>query len=158
MGKNNLIYVVVLFVAVFTLSGCGTAKKNIREEVKGIKSQVESLQSRVETVEMRQAEAERIQAERAQMAEDTVQAGTNISVAPKPARTKERIKDIQACLKNAGYYEGNIDGVKGRKTRKAIREFQKANDLTADGVVGQKTWAALSKYSQGTTGIGEETK
>ena len=54
--------------------------------------------------------------------------------------------DIQTALKNAGYYSGNIDGKIGLKSKKAIEDFQKANGLTADGKVGPKTWAALSKY------------
>lgn len=59
---------------------------------------------------------------------------------------KPSTKQIQRALKNAGYYTGNVDGKIGPKTKKAIREFQKANALAADGKVGPKTWAALSKY------------
>lgn len=59
---------------------------------------------------------------------------------------KPSTEEIQRALKNAGYYTSNIDGKIGPKTKKAIREFQKANALAADGKVGPKTWAALSKY------------
>ena len=55
-------------------------------------------------------------------------------------------KQIQKALKNAGYYDGNIDGKMGRKTRAAIKEFQKSNDLKADGVVGKNTKEKLLKY------------
>ena len=58
-------------------------------------------------------------------------------------------KDIQTALKNAGFYNGKIDGSKGRSTKKAIKEFQKANGLRADGVVGKKTWELLGKYAEG---------
>lgn len=57
------------------------------------------------------------------------------------------VKDIQTALKNAGYYTGNIDGKIGPKTDSAIKTFQKDNGLKVDGVVGQKTWNLLSKYS-----------
>ncbi|MBM3244347.1 MAG: peptidoglycan-binding protein [Candidatus Omnitrophica bacterium] len=53
---------------------------------------------------------------------------------------------IQQALKNAGYYAGNVDGKKGPKTLKAIEDFQKASGLAADGKVGPKTWAELSKH------------
>jgi len=31
-------------------------------------------------------------------------------------------------------------------TKKAVEDFQKANNLPADGRIGPKTWTALSKY------------
>jgi murein L,D-transpeptidase YcbB/YkuD len=55
-------------------------------------------------------------------------------------------KDIQIALQNAGFYQGEIDGVIGPKTRRAIREFQAENNLAVDGKVGPKTWTILSKY------------
>jgi peptidoglycan hydrolase-like protein with peptidoglycan-binding domain len=55
-------------------------------------------------------------------------------------------KDIQNALKNAGYYDGAVDGKIGSKTRSAIEEFQRANDLKADGKVGKKTWNKLKEY------------
>lgn len=36
-----------------------------------------------------------------------------------------------------------VDGIFGTLTEEAVREFQKRNGLTVDGVVGSKTWAAL---------------
>jgi len=59
---------------------------------------------------------------------------------------KPSLKDIQAALKNAGYYTGAVDGKKGPMTNRAIEEFQKANGLKVDGKVGPKTWSALSAH------------
>ena len=59
----------------------------------------------------------------------------------KPAK-----RQIQQALKNAGFYQGSIDGKIGPKTRDAIREFQRANGLKVDGVAGTNTWAKLSPY------------
>jgi len=53
-------------------------------------------------------------------------------------------KQIQRALKNAGYYDGPIDGKIGPKTKQAILKFQKANGLKIDGIVGKMTSAALS--------------
>ena len=59
---------------------------------------------------------------------------------------KPTVKEIQSALKNAGLYAGEVDGKIGPKTKAAIEEFQKANNLKPDGKVGTKTWASLSKY------------
>lgn len=62
------------------------------------------------------------------------------------ASVTDRAMDIQRALKNAGFYDGGIDGKIGPKTKTAIEAFQKAKGLVADGKVGPKTWAELSKY------------
>jgi len=59
---------------------------------------------------------------------------------------KPAAKEIQTALKNAGYYGGSVDGKLGPKSKKAIEDFQTANNLTADGKVGPKTWSLLSQY------------
>lgn len=59
-------------------------------------------------------------------------------------------QDIQTALKNAGYYAGDIDGKIGPKTKKAIEEFQQANNLKVDAKVGPMTWALLSTHLNAT--------
>ena len=53
---------------------------------------------------------------------------------------------IQTALKNAGLYNGPIDGKIGPASRTAIKIFQSTHGLKADGKVGLKTWAALEPY------------
>ena len=55
-------------------------------------------------------------------------------------------EDVQKALKNAGVYTGKIDGKVGSRTKSAVMEFQRQHNLRADGVIGQKTWAALKTY------------
>lgn len=55
-------------------------------------------------------------------------------------------EEIQTALKNAGFYTAEVDGKIGPRTKKAIEEFQKTNNLQTDGKVGPKTWLALSRY------------
>ena len=54
------------------------------------------------------------------------------------------VRALQRRLKALGYYNGSIDGDFGAATEKAVREFQKANGLTADGKAGTKTMAKLN--------------
>lgn len=53
---------------------------------------------------------------------------------------------IQTALKNAGLYNGNVDGKIGPASRRAIETFQRNNGLTVDGKVGPKTWALLETF------------
>jgi N-acetylmuramoyl-L-alanine amidase len=55
----------------------------------------------------------------------------------------ELVKQVQSKLKNWGYYTGAVDGIFGSGTESAVKSFQKKNGLTADGIVGKKTAAAL---------------
>jgi hypothetical protein len=53
---------------------------------------------------------------------------------------------VQIALRSAGYYGSKIDGKIGSATRKAIKSFQTANDLKADGLVGTQTWDKLKPF------------
>ena len=55
-------------------------------------------------------------------------------------------KEIQQALKNAGLYDGEVDGKIGPRSKRAIEEFQAQNNLKADGKVGAKTWQKLKGY------------
>lgn len=55
----------------------------------------------------------------------------------------EEVKKIQTKLKQWGYYSGNIDGIYGTGTFKAVKSFQKKNGLDVDGIAGEKTLKAL---------------
>lgn len=63
--------------------------------------------------------------------------------------TGQEVRNIQKKLKNWGYYNGDIDGVYGSRTKAAVTYFQKKNGLTADGVAGPKTLAAMGLSSGG---------
>ena len=65
---------------------------------------------------------------------------------------KPTTREIQQALKNAGLYQGAVDGKMGSVTKDAVREFQRVNGLKADGVVGKRTWAKLSAYTNAAEG------
>ncbi|MDE5721484.1 MAG: spore cortex-lytic enzyme [Clostridia bacterium] len=61
----------------------------------------------------------------------------------KQGATGGEVKEVQRRLKQWGYYNGAVDGVYGPQTVAAVKAFQKKNGLTADGIAGKATYAAL---------------
>jgi uncharacterized protein (TIGR02594 family) len=53
------------------------------------------------------------------------------------------VLDLQDQLARLGYFAGKRDGIFGDLTRGAVLAFQADNGLDADGIVGNRTWAAL---------------
>ena len=66
--------------------------------------------------------------------------------------TGDEVIAVQTKLKELGYYKGNIDGIYGSGTKSAVTNFQKANGLSADGIAGVKTLAALGITKSSTSG------
>lgn len=66
-----------------------------------------------------------------------------VSTILKKGSRGEEVKVLQKILAAKGYSVGNIDGIFGNKTLQAVKEFQASHGLVTDGVVGDKTWAAL---------------
>ena len=62
------------------------------------------------------------------------------------------VTQIQTKLKRWGYYTGSIDGVYGSRTVAAVKWFQSKNGLTADGIAGPATLAAMGITSSGSSG------
>jgi murein L,D-transpeptidase YcbB/YkuD len=56
----------------------------------------------------------------------------------------ELVKQLQQTLVAAGYDPGSVDGSFGPTTEAAVTAFQQDNGLSADGVVGPDTAAALN--------------
>lgn len=59
-----------------------------------------------------------------------------------------RIEEIQQILKNARFDPGLIDGTMGDKTRRAIRDFQKAHQLKPTGKINTQTMLALNREKE----------
>lgn len=55
-----------------------------------------------------------------------------------------KVSQLQTDLKQLGYYYAEITGNFGAKTEAAVKAFQKAKGLTADGVAGTKTLNAIA--------------
>jgi peptidoglycan hydrolase-like protein with peptidoglycan-binding domain len=72
------------------------------------------------------------------MAEPNLQKGSN-----DPA-----VRDLQEALKALGYNPGPVDGVFGATTETAVKAFQQAKGITADGIVGKITWINIDEADQ----------
>jgi peptidoglycan hydrolase-like protein with peptidoglycan-binding domain len=55
----------------------------------------------------------------------------------------DAVKTLQTKLSKLGYKVGTIDGIFGTNTETAVKAFQKAKNLTVDGIAGPMTLNAL---------------
>ena len=55
------------------------------------------------------------------------------------------VKELQEALTKFGYLADKIDGIFGKNTLAAVKNFQGSRGLKEDGIVGPLTWAALEK-------------
>lgn len=60
----------------------------------------------------------------------------------------DEVRRLQEELARYGYYEGDIDGVYGNQTRRAVEEFQYQHGLSADGMAGRITLTVLYESGQ----------
>lgn len=79
------------------------------------------------------------------------------ALALKVGSTGSEVKQVQQKLKRWGYYSGSVDGIFGSGTKKAVVAFQKKNGLSADGIVGTKTFQALGIQVNNQTNSGGTT-
>ena len=142
MFKKAVIFFSVLAVSV-SLAGCATARRPKDLEVQGLRNQVSVLESQL------QSKDEEINSLKGQLnsplQEKETSSSRRLKVIPE-AKYRPNIRQIQKALKNAGYNPGTIDGRMGSQVKDAIRAFQRANGLRADGKAGKNTWELLKKY------------
>lgn len=139
--KRGVMLLTACMVAVFVAGGCATtASKKNGVELQTLKTQVADLESKVQ-----QKDAE-IDGLRQALSKTTEQKYNEMKESQPVSTHVPEPLQIQKALKNAGYDPGEIDGKLGRQSRKAIRAFQKANDLSVDGKVGARTWSVLAQY------------
>lgn len=139
---RRIISIFFIFLsAALILSGCATGRKQSDLEIQGLKNQVQALEAQVQE---KDAEIGSLRESFDQPQEErkssSYRRGQSVEVKSRP-----NAKQIQLALKNAGYNPGAIDGRLGKQTRDAIKAFQKANNLRADGKVGKQTWKLLRR-------------
>lgn len=63
------------------------------------------------------------------------------------------VQTAEQDLQRLGYYKGDIDGIFGSELQGAVQAFQRAQGLSADGVIGPATWQRLAAALQGATAV-----
>jgi murein L,D-transpeptidase YcbB/YkuD len=139
---------VVWVLALLFLSGCGASRTAAgRTDLSG---QMAELDARLTFLEQRQGMIEGKawdQREDVSYLKGRIEGvGGGVTAASSILNEKPTARRIQSALKQAGFYQGGIDGKIGPKTKEAIRDFQQANGLKVDGKVGPQTWTQLSSY------------
>lgn len=129
-----------IFLTGILLTGCATSSGTRPAPADELKARVDSLERQVAVLTQQLQEASQTQGS----AETANFSGR--SVPSSSANTALTIRQVQQALTAAGYYKGPVDGKKGPQTKKAVKEFQKAEGLKSDGVVGKATSEALSKH------------
>jgi murein L,D-transpeptidase YcbB/YkuD len=142
MERKVLFLFLVLSVSVIFVTGCATMGRQTKAEIQTLKDQVVTLETQLQ---QKDAEIDSLRKALSQTTEKkyAVMKGTRLKA---EVTTKPTTKQIQTALKNAGYDPGPIDGRIGKSTQAAIKDFQKANSLIADGKVGKQTWSVLVQY------------
>ncbi len=67
----------------------------------------------------------------------------DIDTTLKVGSTGSKVKDLQTALNMQGFYSGAIDGIYDSEVQSAVKSFQKAAGLDADGVAGNYTLATV---------------
>ncbi|MFH1877687.1 MAG: peptidoglycan-binding domain-containing protein [Candidatus Omnitrophota bacterium] len=137
---------VIICCCVFFLTGCATVdSKKMQNKIDVLESKVDSVQTRQDSIENQLSKKSQSVTYIAEEAGAPSKSSGNYTQS-KTAGKGMSSKDIQRALRNAGYYDGAIDGKIGPKSKKAIKSFQQDHGLKVDGVVGAQTMQALNGY------------
>ena len=109
------------------------------------KTRLTSLEGQLEVLNERLGE---VLENQRQLQEELIRLKSRQSSKPRRRAFRERLsnRQVQRALRTAGFYKGSVDGKVGRRTKGALRAFQRANGLKVDGIVGTRTATALAGY------------
>ncbi len=159
MQKINFRTVLLIGSILVLATGCVSNKKHNREigvlqsQVNTLASEVSRLDTEVQAQSSKHGIMEAFAPKKPQLAPAVSESYTASAMYKTPSGFELPGADIQRALKTAGYYDGEVDGKIGPKTRDAIRAFQKDNNMKADGVCGRKTWDLLKTHLASSSAI-----
>ncbi len=143
--KERMRFIVYLLAFVMVLSGCATTRAKKPDEKAEMNSQIQAMQNELQAKDQQILDLQ-AQLDSAQNSLDN----SGVYSSKKSAKGSSYIRvsgvtvtDVQKALERAGLDPGPVDGRLGKRTKSALKAFQRRNNLRADGIVGEKTWALL---------------
>lgn len=157
-------FIILTLAVVVVLAGCGKKQEALEQMQQPMAPEdLSRLKTEAQVATEMKPEAIMFQSQKAASAglqpQTAVAPQSEVRLEPLPPAGPYRptIHEIQTALKNSGYYIGKVDGKVGPMTKKAIEEFQKANNLKVDGKVGPKTWSVLNQNLNQASAVTAET-
>src|SRR3989338_3842093 len=139
MKRNRpIFYLFLSLFGIFVLTGCATTRpkpakpSDLSAQVAELKSELQAKDQEIQDLQVQLTSYEE------SLKDESGVPGGKSRLIRVPGVS---VKDLQRSLAAAGFDPGPIDGQMGKKTKSAIKAFQKKNGLKADGFVGQKTWS-----------------
>ena len=147
---KKFIFIILALVVVIHLVGCGKKEQSLTEMQEPISieelNKLNTSNPTVPEAATKTAPAVTVTPSSAVPPTETRAAEIKLEQLPPSGPYKPTVREIQTALKNAGFYMGMIDGKRGPMTKKAIEDFQRANNLVVDGKIGIKTWDVLKPH------------
>ncbi len=153
--KTGWFGLIILGAGIFLVTGCATTDAPhmdqrltlLSHEVARLDMTLQQTEAALEAERQRSAQLEQMLATgRPPMDLSTPLVDLSTNVYRTPSGFQIPAGDLQRALKNAGFYDGEIDGKIGPGTRRAIRAFQSENGLEPDGICGKQTWDSLKTH------------
>lgn len=145
MKKGIILFAGLVFLV--NLSGCATANRQRQDlDIQGLRNQISVLETQLKSKDEEVANLKDALDKSAEVQMRVTEKPIAKKTGLAETKSHPKVKEVQLALKNAGYNPGSIDGKMGKQTREALREFQRANKLTANGKANKKTWALLKEY------------
>ena len=124
------------------------AKKNVREQLEEIRGKVAYAQAELEkerlNVLLQRSGSASKQLENA--IKNLREISASLSLPLQLGDRSPEVAELQRKLNDAGFYTDRVDGIFGLGTVNAVKQFQGARGLVADGIAGPDTQKLLQKY------------
>ena len=147
MNRSGLKLFTFLATSALLVSGCATTRAHKPAAAQDPQQQVTDLQNQLLARDQEIADLKyQLESSRGALPVTNFSSGSGSDSSNILRVSGVQASEVQRALQRAGYDPGPIDGKLGKKTKAAIKSFQRKNGLNADGVIGEKTWSALKAY------------